>query len=103
MGNLLTHHDSLGSLTRNDSCSIGKQSPRQLSSVRQSIFRSKEEADEDNQVLKGIKLSTQNIHDVSQADDELIYRKKALSRQQLIKIRQTLIDKCEEVIRKGQW
>ena len=88
----MTHHDSLNSLTRTDSCSIGlsrgllNQSPRQLSSVRQSIFRSNEEAEKDTEMLKGIKLSTDNLHGnrkiaIEMVDDELVYRNRTMRRQ----------------------
>ena len=35
--------------------------------------------------------------------DEFTYRNKATSRPQLLRLRKTLIDKCEEIIARGKW
>ena len=66
-------------------------------------------------MLKGIKLSTdlntgslpdmktvkEELANKTYSNHELSYRKKNLSRVDILKIRKTLVDKCEEIMAKG--
>ena len=79
------------------------------------MFPSPNDEKEDRAMLKGIKLSTdlntgslpnmkavkEELADKTYSNHELSYRKKNLSREEILKIRKTLVDKCEEIMAKG--
>ena len=121
----LTHiskatQDSLSSLEKVETRNISwaNQSPRYLNSARQSMFPTENDEKEDREMLRGIKLdhdlntgSLPNLKAEVKAElanktfsnHELSYRKKNLSRVEILKIRKTLVDKCEEIMAEGKW